>query len=318
VPGELVQWVRVGWYGNGLLKTNSMIPTANSFFSGMGLMDIGLMEAGVNVQQSLDLDAAAINSMKLNAHRFRHKVVHEDIRQTLVLNQPDSDVIVVTYPCTKYSAVADIHGARTGDELYLHAFRHIAIKQPEAFVAENVPGMKKFKVVMEAMTKLPQYYVTVICPVSTTNWLPQKRDRLIIIGTKRPFFIAQPVQCRTVTMKDIIEDDPEVDMPQYVHNRIKGIGNYRDKPIVVDPEDRNALSPTVVAHYAKDMGTRLVRDRKSKYGVRPFTIREYARLQGVPEDIKFEGNRSDYKLIGNGVPVPMARWVGNNLMRYFN
>lgn len=33
-----------------------MTPTANSYFSGMGLMDIGLMEAGIKVQQSLDLD----------------------------------------------------------------------------------------------------------------------------------------------------------------------------------------------------------------------------------------------------------------------
>jgi hypothetical protein len=46
----------------------------------------------------------------------------------------------------------------------------------------NVPGMKKFPVVMEAMTKLPDYYVHVACPVKSSIWLSQKRDRLMIIG----------------------------------------------------------------------------------------------------------------------------------------
>jgi DNA (cytosine-5)-methyltransferase 1 len=45
---------------------------------------------------------------------------------------------------------------RTGDDLFLHFFRHVAIRRPELYVVENVPGMRKFPVVMEAMTKLPR------------------------------------------------------------------------------------------------------------------------------------------------------------------
>ncbi|HEY1790110.1 MAG TPA: DNA cytosine methyltransferase, partial [Verrucomicrobiae bacterium] len=84
-----------------------------------------------------------------------------DMRLKLVRDEKPSDIIAATYPCTKYSTIADIHGARTGDELYLHFFRHLAIKSPECYVLENVPGMRKFPVVMEAMTKLPSY-----CPDS--------------------------------------------------------------------------------------------------------------------------------------------------------
>jgi site-specific DNA-cytosine methylase len=62
-------------------------------------------------------------------------------------------------------------------------WRHVAIRRPELYVVENVPGMKKFPVVMEAMTKLPDYYVHVACPIKSSLWLPQKRDRLIIIGS---------------------------------------------------------------------------------------------------------------------------------------
>ena len=122
-------------------------------------MEIGIMQAGVEIIQSLDLDAEATNSMKENSHYFSHPVLNVDIKDKTVLEQPKSDIIIGTYPCTKYSTIADIHGTRTGEDLFLHFFRHIAIEKPEMYIVENVPGMKKFKVVMEAMTKLPDYYV---------------------------------------------------------------------------------------------------------------------------------------------------------------
>lgn len=293
-----------------------MIPTVNSYFSGMGIMDIGLMDAGLQVQQSMDLDPEAVANMRINSHRFNHTILHKDIKDMTVCDQPDCDIMSMTYPCTKYSTAADINGTRTGDDLFLHAFRHIALKQPEMYIVENVPGMRKFPVVMEAMKKLPQYYVNVFCPVETTNWLPQKRNRLILIGTKKPFHIDHPRMERTIKLRDILEEDPQIEIPDYVLTRLSG--GYRDRPIIVDPDDINACAPTCVAHYAKDIGTRMVKDRKSRYGVRPFTVREYARLQGIPDDIQFENKKSDYRLIGNGVPAPMAKWIGQQAMRYFN
>ena len=292
-------------------------PTAKGYFSGCGGMELGMIQAGVDVTQSLDIDPHAIECMSDNKHYFNHTVLNKDIKDITVLEQPDSDIIIGTYPCTKYSAIADIHGSRTGDDLFLHFFRHIAIERPEMYIVENVPGMKKFKVVMEAITQLPDYYVNVFCPLDAANWLPQRRKRLIVIGTRKPFFVSQPsVSRKKVRMKDIVESDPQVYTPQYVLNRLQG--QYRDKPIIVDPEDPNALAPTCVAHYAKDLGTRMVKDPKSPHGVRPFSIREYARLQGFPDDFVFRDELSSYKLIGNAVAVPMGRWVGQQAINYFN
>jgi len=292
-------------------------PTAKGYFSGCGGMEIGMMQAGVKLIQSLDLDVDAINCMNANRHYFSHSVLMSDIKNITVLEQPLTDIIIGTYPCTKYSAIADIHGTRTGDDLFLHFFRHIAIEQPEMYIVENVPGMRKFKVVMEAMTKLPNYYVNVFCPVDASNWLPQKRKRLILIGTKRSFSITAPTQVlRRPRLKDMLENNPTVEMPEYVLSRIRG--KYRDRPIIIDPEDCNALAPTCVAHYAKDLGTRLVKDKFAKYGLRPFSVREYARLQGFPDNFHFENKRSSYKLIGNAVPVHMGKWIGKTAMKYFN
>ena len=293
-------------------------PTAKGYFSGGGLIEIGFIQAGVNVIQSLDIDTAATSVMKHNTQYFNHTVLNEDITQKTVLDQEKSDIHIFTYPCTKYSAIADIHESRTGDELYLHALRHMVLELPEMFILENVPGMKKFRVVMEAMTKLPNYYITVFCPVDAENWLPQRRRRLIVIGTRKPFTPSAPVRASSVPrIKDILEKNPVYDMPDYVVKRLKG--GYRDKPIIVDPENENSVAPTCVAHYSKDLGTRLVKDKKAKHGVRPFTVREYARLQGVPDDYKFiVTHKTAYEIIGNGVPVPMGRWCGEQAIRYFN
>ena len=292
-------------------------PTAKGYFSGCGGMEIGLMQAGVNMIQSLDLDIEATTCMKINSHYFSHSVLNADIKDKTVLEQPSTDIIVGTYPCTKYSPIADIHGTRTGDDLFLHFFRHIAIEKPEMYIVENVPGMRKFKVVMEAMTKLPDYYVNVFCPVDAANWLPQRRKRLILVGTRKSFFIAAPTQIKNrPKLKDILERNPDVEIPEYVISRIKG--KYRDLPIIIDPDKTDAIAPTCVAHYSKDLSTRLIKDKNSKYGVRPYSIREYARLQGFPDDFHFDNKRSSYKLIGNAVPVDMGKWIGKQAMKYFN
>jgi len=294
-----------------------MIPTAKGYFSGCGGMEIGMMQAGVNIIQSLEIDQKAVDCMNDNSHYFGHSILKQDIENITVLEQPKTDIIVGTYPCTKYSAIADIHGTRTGDNLFLHFFRHIAIERPEMYIVENVPGMKKFNVVMEAMTKLPEYYVNVFCPVNASNWLPQVRKRLILIGTKKPFLIQPPTQVNNrIRLRDILEINPEVDMPEYVFNRING--KYRDKPIIVDASLPGAIAPTCVAHYAKDLGTRLVKDNQSPNGLRPFSVREYARLQGFPDDFKFNNDRNSYKMIGNAVAPPMGKWIGMQAMKYFN
>jgi len=290
-----------------------MTPTLNSYFAGAGLLEIGLEQGGCRVQQSFELDPVCCATLRRN---FRHAVVQSDIKEKLVADEDDCDAMVATYPCNRYSGIADIHGVRTGDELYLHFFRHLAIKLPEAYVLENVPGMKKFAVVMEAMTKLPQYYVHVFCPVAADLWLPQKRDRLIILGSRRPFAWRPPTGTRRVALKEILESNPEVRIPAYVLRRLRG--RYRDKPIISDPA-RGDIAPTCVAHYAKDLSTRLVVDKRFKHGVRPYTVREYARLQGVPDSFTFEGSEpQQYKQIGNGVAVPVGRWAGRELVRYFN
>lgn len=285
-----------------------MTITAKSYFSGAGGMDLGLTEAGIDIIQSYEIDRTCCNTLRKN---FNHEVVEADITKVTVKDQPDANIYVGTFPCTKYSPIADIHHARTGDDLFLHFFRHVALAKPDMYIVENVPGMRKFTVVMEALTKLPDYYVRVECPVDANMWLPQNRKRLILIGTLKPFNSLSYPQAKAMRLKDILENDPQVDIPDYVYRRLNG--DYRDRPIITDPD---GIAPTAVAHYAKDISTRLVNDGKR---IRPYTPREYARLQGFPDSFEFDGTANDiYRQVGNAVAVPMGRWVGEQAVKYFN
>lgn len=284
----------------------------NSYFSGGGLFDTGLFQAGIEIAQSFELDAKACEVQRAN---LPHQVVQADISQKLVGDDAPCNVMAFTYPCTKYSTMADLHRTRTGDELFLHAFRHIALKKPDVYVVENVPGMRKFQIVMEAMTKLPDYYVQVICPVQASTWLPQDRPRLIIIGSKKRFSWRPPEPQKRIELKDILEKDPEYKITKAMVNRMNGV--YRDKPIISDPT-KGDIAPLCMAHYGKDKSTRMVVDKRSPIGVRPYTIREWMRLQGLPDWFKMDVPVTDaYKIVGNGVAVPVGRWVGEELKRYF-
>lgn len=286
---------------------------ANSYFSGVGMLDLGLMQAGIQIGQAFELDGDACKTYRAN---HNHKLVQCDIAQELVLEQDSCDLMAFTYPCTKYSPIADIHSTRTGDDLFLHALRHLAIARPEAYLVENVPGMRAFPIVMEAMCRLPDYYIQVFCPVKAETWLPQRRHRLIIMGTRRHFSIRPPENTRAITLAEILEKDPQVTLPAAIANRMNGM--YRDLPIISDPA-KGDIAPTCVAHYAKDKSTRLIADKRFPMGVRPYSVREYARLQGLPDSFQFPvSDTAAYRQIGNGVPVDMGRWAGTELVRYFN
>ncbi|MBN2922014.1 MAG: DNA cytosine methyltransferase, partial [Lactobacillus sp.] len=52
---------------------------------------------------------------------------------------------------------------------------------------------------------------------------------------------------------------------------------------------------------------------------RPFTVREYARIQSFPDDWEFAGSTNNqYKQIGNAVPVNLAEAIGKSVVNYLN
>jgi len=295
---------------------------AKSYFSGAGGMDCGIQQAGIDIVSSLELDPSACATLRAN---YKHTIYEMDIKDIRVKAQPWTPILIGTYPCTKYSAIADIHNNRhgrtgkyrTGDDLFLHFFRHIAIAEPEMYIVENVPGMKKFPVVMEAMSELPDYYINILCPVNSLNWLPQSRPRLILIGTRKPFYLRQPGRTTRPTLKDLLDPWNGERPIESVVKRFNG--DYRDKPVILNPDDPRTYARTLLANYGKNKGHQVVLDPDVPEGFRSFTPREYARLMGFPDDYIFVGSSTEqYRQIGNAVCPPLAEWIGREAIRYFN
>jgi len=65
----------------------------NTYFSGAGLMDIGLEAGGLTLQQSFEIDGMCCDTMRYN---FSHEVVQCDITQKLVHAEKECHVMVAT------------------------------------------------------------------------------------------------------------------------------------------------------------------------------------------------------------------------------
>lgn len=101
----------------------------------------------------------------------------------------------------------------------------------------------------------------------------------------------------------------KIDFYNKLHNKKSNHAKYRnlewDKP-----------SPTIVAHLYKDGLMFIHPDHKQ---ARSLTVREAARLQSFPDDFEFISSMGyNYKMIGNAVPVEMARKIALGLFNYLN
>jgi DNA (cytosine-5)-methyltransferase 1 len=303
--------------------------TIGSLFSGaIDGMSLGFLMASSKYKPiiSNELEKTAVKTAKLN---YKHKIVQDDIRNMSIDKYKSCDIILGTFPCQEYSRAANIH--KQGREnnykqafhwasirdLFLHFFRFIAINQPEVYLWENSPEIRKFPIVMETFRKLPPYKYYELNLDTFDFKLPQKRKRLFVIGFRKKYTMTSPLtyQCykRQLTIKDIKEKDVHINIPNYVRSRIDG--KYRDLPSIKLDND---IGNTCVAHYSRDRGTTLIQDKNGYKGLRPFTVREYARLMGIPDWFKFaNADTTNYRHIGNGVSPVVVQALAKAILPYF-
>ena len=73
--------------------------TAKSYFSGAGGMDLGMIQAGIKIIESFEIDHKAVGTLKNN---FKHKINQSDITQITVLDQQDADIYYIKYGYSTY------------------------------------------------------------------------------------------------------------------------------------------------------------------------------------------------------------------------
>lgn len=300
-----------------------------SLFSGAGGFDLGVHQAGNEIIWANDIDKDAVATYNKN---IENRAVCADIKDIAVSKIPKADAIIGGFPCQGFSQANLLRSADDErNRLYKFFYRAVGGNQPKFFIAENVRGILSLdggKAIEQIVGdfKAAGYIVTVTL-VNVANYgVPQKRQRVFIIGQRKDLAneilfnfpkqthdkdgISQP----WVSIKSAIECYPDPDKPNDYLNHIYSAYKVAYRNFtghrITDPDKP---SPTILARGNGKGGVCAIPHYNGK---RRLTIRESAAVQTFPDDFEFIGQmNSCYRQIGNAVPVHFAKLLGQELKR---
>lgn len=263
-----------------------------------------------------------------------------DITKVNAADIPDHDILVAGFPCQPFS-IAGVSkknslGRATGFEdktqgtLFFDVCRIIKEKRPKAFMLENVKNLcshdrgRTFKVILESLDELD--YDVFYSVLDGQNYVPQHRERIIIVGFDRKRYgsnVSFDFDLTPVSPKPVIKDilDSSVDTKYTLSDKLwVYLQNYAAKHKAagngfgfgIAPVD--GVSRTLSARYYKD-GSEVLIQQKGK-NPRKLTPRECARLQGFPDTFKIPvSDTQAYKQFGNSVVVPLITDVAGLIVK---
>ncbi len=326
-------------------------------FAGAGGLALGLEEAGFATKALVEIDKWACKTLKKNRPNWNviqgdiTKISQEGIRQYLKSNY-DIDLLSGGYPCQSFSYAGNRLGIddTRGTLFYDYALILNEIK-PKMFFAENVKGLvthdkgKTFKTMIKVFEDVG-YEVVYKVLNSLDYGVAQKRQRVVIIGIRKDikskikdeFEFPKPYK-EYLTLKDILKDVPPSPCATYNEKKkevlkyVKPGGCWRDLP---DDVARDYMKTTYFMGGGRTGIARRLSwnepgltvlctpsqkqtERCHPDELRPFSIRENARIQSFPDNWEFCGSLSQqYKQIGNAVPVNLAKEVGLSIIKYLD
>lgn len=331
--------------------------TLVELFAGAGGLALGLEQAGFKSVLLNEKDKYACQTLRAN--RPDWNVIEDDITNVDFSHlKGQVDLLTGGFPCQPFSYA----GKQLGFEdlrgtLVFEMARAIKEIQPKVFLAENVKGLtendggRTLKTIIHVLEELGYTIVEQDVYKAIFYKVPQKRERLIIIGVRNDLaaeakFVKPSPYYRLLTVKDALQAGELFDsaVPESVGQaypkrkaeimaHVPEGGYWRDLPI--DLQKEYMLGSFYLGGGKTGMARRLSwnepsltltcapaqkqTERCHPSEHRPLTTREYARIQTFPDNWQFEGSASQvYKQIGNAVPVNLALAVGKALVRMLN
>ena len=304
-----------------------------SLFCGCGGTDVGLLgdfeflgkkyaSNELEIVYANDIDDNACDIFKEN---FGIEPDNRDVREVESKEIPEFDILTGGFPCQSFSIIAQ-NPKRLGvkDErgkLFFEMCRILREKKPKCFIAENVKGIltanKKsaFPLIIKEFEE-SGYDVTYAVLNSANYGVPQKRERVIIVGFRKDLginfkFPDEVIKNETefIPLSAVIEE--KVDEKYFFSQRaVDGMMKKRASMNKGRAQDVTKPCNTVGAHLAKVSlnSTDPVLLVNERY--RRFIPREVARIQSFPESFKLVGSESaQYRALGNAIPPVMFWYV---------
>lgn len=232
---------------------------------------------------------------------------------------PEHDILFAGFPCQAFSICGDQKGFEdTRGTLFFEIARILKAKRPKAFVLENVKQIvshnqgKTLERILETLESLG-YQVHYKVLNALDFGLPQKRERVFIVGFREPKYFNWKLQ-RTA-MKPLQEVLEKEVAPNYFaseqikQNRLRSVENkIINEEITIWHENKGGnISPLP---YSCALRSGASYNYLLVNGERRLTEREMLRLQGFPEDYKIvAGYQAMRKLAGNSVAIPCVEAV---------
>ena len=299
-----------------------MLNTVDLFCGGGGL-SLGLQYAGFNVVEAFDNWQPAIDFYATNIKN--HKITKTDLLDADAISAylkkiPNLDVIAGGPPCQDFSSAGKRNENGGRASLTLSFARIIASVKPRILIMENVARAIKSKTFFEAMKifKSAGYGITqAVLDASRCN-VPQIRKRVFVVGfldRKNDTLLARyamRMSDKPMTLRDYFGDSLGIDF-YYRHPRSyarRGIFSI-DEP---SPTVRGVNRP-MPAGYPGHKGDAAPVSSK----IRSLTTKERSMIQTFPANWILCGNKSDLEqIIGNAVPVNLAKFVGDCIVSELN
>lgn len=325
-----------------ILDTNGQV-TAIELFAGAGGLALGLEEAGINTLEYVEFDKACCQTLKTN--RPNWNVICDDIHNVDFTPYKNKvDIVTGGFPCQAFSYAGKKLGFEDTRGTLFHEFaRCVQEVHPKMFLAENVRGLVSHDKgrtlntiinVLESLGYTTQHQIMNACYYG----VGQKRERIVIIGIRNDLDIkfSYPVpDTKWTTLRDALKNCPESIGEKYSEKKRKVLDLVPPGGCWVNLPEDIAKEYMGKSYYSgggrRGMARRISWDepcltltcspsqkqteRCHPDETRPFTIREYARIQSFPDNWNFCGGMGDqYKQIGNAVPVELARRIGIQLI----
>lgn len=314
-------------------------------FAGIGGFRMAMQNLGGKCVFSSEWDPQAQKTYLLNYGEVPFGDITKESTKAFIPD--DFDILCAGFPCQAFS----LAGKRLGFEetrgtLFFDIAEILRRKRPKAFFLENVKGLlihdkgKTIKTILKVLRDDLDYYVPDPQIVNAMNFgVPQHRERVYIVGFRKDqnvteFTYPMPTD-RSKTFADIKEEHV-VSAKYYLSTqylstlvahkeRHEARGNGFGYAIIADDDVANAI---VVGGMGRERNL-VIDDRLEDFtpvtnikgeinreGLRRMTPREWARLQGFPDNFIIEvADASAYKQFGNSVAVPAIQATAKEIVK---